>query len=134
MLAFFISIFRNSKYFLCTFICCFEKKLKNTFYVLTFYFLIFLTKLPQEKLDVRAASSIYWQLKHPVFKFIPFLSHSQLRPTGYPSPHCAVLVWIAGWRTTPLVTKCFLHNHYLGKQRISLGVASILSMCLCPNT
>ena len=33
----------------------------------------------------------------------------------------------------PLVTKCFLPNLYIGKQIISLGMPSILSMCLCSH-
>ena len=34
----------------------------------------------------------------------------------------------------PLVTKCFPPNSYLGKQRISLGVATILNIYLCSHT
>ena len=55
--------------------------------------------------------------------------------TGYlwlPTPNCAALVWLTGRYALPLVTKCFPLNPYLGKWRISLGVTSILSICLHP--
>ena len=39
-----------------------------------------------------------------------------------------------GRQSMPLVTKCFPPNPYLGKQRISPGVTTILSMCLCSHT
>ena len=51
---------------------------------------------------------------------------------AYPSlrSHCVT------YRTyvIPLVTKYFPPSRYLGKQRMPLGVASILSMCLCSHT
>ena len=50
------------------------------------------------------------------------------------TPHCAAPVWLTGHYTVPLVTRCFPPNPYLGKQRISLGVAIILSICLCSHT
>ena len=40
----------------------------------------------------------------------------------------------SGRYAMPLVTKCFSPNLFLGKQRISLWVASILRICLCSQS
>ena len=63
-----------------------------------------------------------------------FFWHSQLGCLCLPTLHCAALVWLRGRYVTSLVTRFFPSNPYLGKQRISLGVTSILSMCLCLHT
>ena len=76
----------------------------------------------------------YWLLRHPVFWFIPLSQHSQLGYLWLPTPHCAALVWLTGRYAMPLVTKYFSPSPYLEKWRISLGVTSILSMCLHPHT
>ena len=64
----------------------------------------------------------------------PLSQHSQLGNLWLPSPHCTAPVWLMGQDASPLVTRCFLLNPYLGKQRISLEVTGILSMCLCSHT
>ena len=66
-----------------------------------------------------------------VFNSRPFPKHGQLDHTWWPAPHCAALVCLTGHYATPLVTKCFPPNLCLEEQRISLGVTSILAMCLC---
>ena len=66
---------------------------------------------------------------HPPFPTqsvrLPLVTYPSLRSTcvTYRTP-CAL----------PAVARCFLPNPYLGKQRITLGVARILSMCLCSHT
>ena len=72
--------------------------------------------------------------RHPVLLFTSLSQHSQLGYLWLPTPHCAALVWLTGHHGIPLVTKCFQSNPYLGKQRISLWIASILSMYLCSHT
>ena len=64
----------------------------------------------------------------------PLSQHSQLDYLWLPTSHCAALVWLTGHHAIPLVTKCFPPNPYLGKQKFSTGVASILSMYLCSRT
>ena len=64
----------------------------------------------------------------------PFSQHSRLGCLWLPTSDCAAPVWLTRCHATPLVAKCFSPNPYLGKQRISLGVAIILSMYLCPHT
>ena len=64
----------------------------------------------------------------------PLCQHSQLVYLCLPTPNCAALVWLTGHHAMPAVTKCFLSNPYLGKQRISLGVVNILHMCFCSHT
>ena len=64
----------------------------------------------------------------------PFSQQSQLHYLWLPIPYCAALLWLTRCHAIPLVTKSFPLNPYLGKQGISLGVASILSMCLCSHT
>ena len=54
--------------------------------------------------------------------------------TWQPTTHCAAPVFITECHAMPMVTGCFSLNAYLGKQRISLGVTTILSMCLCSHT
>ena len=44
--------------------------------------------------------------------------------------HCALLVLLTGDYVAPLVTKYFLSNLYLEKQRTFLGVESIVNMAL----
>ena len=56
------------------------------------------------------------------------MSHLQ-----YPATHFAALVWLTGSHATPLVTSQLPLNSYIGKHRISLGVASILRMWLYPH-
>ena len=68
------------------------------------------------------------------FLIHPLCQHSQLDHLWLPTPRCAALVRLTGRYAMPLVTKCFPLNPYLGKWRISLGVTSILSMCLHPHT
>ena len=58
----------------------------------------------------------FWLLKHPFFLF-QFSFATYRTPCHSISHHSH-----------------FPPNPYLGEQRISLGVASILSMCLCPHT
>ena len=55
--------------------------------------------------------------------------HSQSAYLWLPNSHWAALVWFTAHYAIPLVIKCFLPNLYLGKQRISLGVASIFYTC-----
>ena len=63
----------------------------------------------------------------------PFPTQSVRLPlVTYPSL-CSTCVTYRSY-AMPLVTKCFPPNPYLGKWRISLGVTSILSMCLHPHT
>ena len=74
-----------------------------------------------------------------IVQALSFLIHplSQQSQLGYlllPTPHCAALVRLTGCHAIPLVTKCFPPKPCLGKQRIFLGVAVILSMCLCSHT
>ena len=76
----------------------------------------------------------YLMRRHPVFLFTSLSQHSQLGYLWLPTPHCAALVWLTGHHGIPLVAKCFQPNPYLGKQKISLGMASILRMCLCSHT
>ena len=59
--------------------------------------------------------------------------HSQLSYLWLPTPHCAAPAWLTGHHAMPTVTSCFPPNPWLGKQRISLGLVSILSMCLCSH-
>ena len=68
------------------------------------------------------------------FNLPPSSKDSQLRYLWLSTPHCAALVWLTGHHAIPLVIKCFSSNPYLGKQIISLGVTSILSMCLHSHT
>ena len=69
-----------------------------------------------------------------------FSEHSELGYLQYPIrtfiTHCAVPAWLTGGHDAALLTKYFSPNHYIGKQRISLGVTSILNrkMCFCPHT
>ena len=63
-----------------------------------------------------------------------FSQHSSLSYFWLPTPHCPALVWLTGCHTIPFITKCFPSNTYLGKQRISPGVAIILSIYLCSHT
>ena len=51
-----------------------------------------------------------------------------------PTPPFDSPVWLAGRHALSAIIRCFPPNPYLRKQRISLGVASILSMCLCSRT
>ena len=72
---------------------------------------------------------LFLMFKHPVLDSPPFLTQSvRLHLVTYPSLCSTCLTY----RT--LVTKCFPPNPYLGKRRISLGVTSILSMCLHSHT
>ena len=71
----------------------------------------------------------HWLPKHPDFLIHPSLLHSQLGYLWLPTLHYAASVWLTGYYATPLVTRCFPPNPYLGKQRISLGMIDILSMC-----
>ena len=80
--------------------------------------------LLEQPLDFTGCSSIQFFNSHP------FPEHSQLAHTWHITPHCAVLVWLTWHHATLWVTKRFPPNHCLGKQKISLGVASILRMCL----
>ena len=66
---------------------------------------------------------------------IPLLSqHSQLCCLWFPTPHCAAPVWLTRHHVMLSVARWFLPKSHLGKQRISLGVASIPSMRLCSHT
>ena len=60
--------------------------------------------------------------------------HGHLGHLLLPTAHCAEPVWLARRHAAPLVTKCYLPNLYLGKQRVSLGVRGILSMWPHPHT
>ena len=71
---------------------------------------------------------IYWLLKYPVFWFIPFSKHRQSGHTWYLAPHYTEFVWLTGCHAAALVIKYFPYNPYLGKQRISIGAASNLSI------
>ena len=68
---------------------------------------------------------------HFFYSPAPLSNYSQLGRLWLPSPHCAVPVWLTRHHAMPVVTRWFLPNPYLGKQRVSLGVASILSIYLC---
>ena len=72
-----------------------------------------------------------WLLR---LNFDLLFQHSELGYLWLPTPHWAAPVLLTGHHTMPAVTRCFPPNPYLGKQRISLGVASILSMFLCSYT
>ena len=48
--------------------------------------------------------------------------------------HCPAPMQLTGCHIVPLITWYFPPNPYLGKQIISLGVASILTMRLSPHT
>ena len=68
----------------------------------------------------------------PKLKIFSLISqHSQLGYLWLPNHHCVAPVWLKGHHVIPFVIKCFPPNPYPGKQRISLGVTSILSICLC---
>ena len=58
----------------------------------------------------------------------PLSQNSQLVYLWLPTRHHAAPVWLAGRYVTPLVTTCFQPNLYLGKQKISLEVTSILTL------
>ena len=62
-----------------------------------------------------------------------FFQQSQLGCLWLPILYCLALAWLTGHHAFPLVTTWFLPNLYIGKYIISLGMASILSMCLCPH-
>ena len=64
----------------------------------------------------------------------PLSQHSQLGYVWLPAPNCAALIGLTKHPVIPLVIKCFPPKLYLGGQRISLWVASILSMCLSSHT
>ena len=64
----------------------------------------------------------------------PLLQYSQLDYLWLPAPHCATHMWLTGCYVMPLVTRCFPPNFYPRKQRISLGVAIILSKYLWSHT
>ena len=68
------------------------------------------------------------------FLIYPLSQHSHLGHLWLPTPNCATTVWLTGRRAMPVVTRCFKPNPYLGKKRISLGVTSILSICLWSHT
>ena len=72
-----------------------------------------------------------WLFRHPVFWFTLLSQHSQLGYLWLPVPHCKAPVWPTWHHAMPAVTRCFLPNPCLGKQRISIWVAIILSICLC---
>ena len=75
----------------------------------------------------------YFQLTSQASSFLihPLFWTQSVRPPWYPNPHCAVLLWLG---VTPLLTKYCPPNPNLGKLGISLGVWSILKMCLCLHT
>ena len=52
---------------------------------------------------------------------------------GHPS-HFPELVGLTGCQVLLLITRHLPANPYLAKRRISLGVPSILNMCLCHHT
>ena len=69
-------------------------------------------------------SNLYYLLAAQSSKFLihPFPQNNHLVHLSYLTNHCAVLAWYMG---------CFaMLTPYLGKQRISLGVATMLRMCL----
>ena len=75
-----------------------------------------------------------WLFSHPVFWFTPLSQHSHLGYLWLPTSHCLAPVLLTGHHAIPVITKCFPPNPYLGKQRISLVVATILSICLWLDT
>ena len=82
----------------------------------------------QHLCDLRDAMLCHWSpgASHPVFNIIPHLSVSYCRvftPISYFQPSSSQ----SDLRLCP-------PNPYIGKQRISLGLAIILSMCLRSHT
>ena len=57
------------------------------------------------------------------------LCHAIGHPTYFLEP-----VWLTGCHIESLITRYFPSDCYLGKQMISLGLASILRRCLCLHT
>ena len=90
------------------------------------------TRLPWEKVDAWAFS--FWKLGHLVFWFTSLLLNSQLDCSWLPTPHCAVLCDLQGIIPSQWSPSAFYPTPCLGRQRISLGVAIFLSICLCSRT
>ena len=91
-----------------------------------------LSKLPWKKVNAWATIRLSWFLVFSFSIYSPSLiRHLSLTQWGcweLPNIYCAALVWLTERNSTPLVTKCFLSNPSLGKQMISLWVASTLRM------
>ena len=67
------------------------------------------------------------------FNSPPIPKHGRPGHLWYPTTRCVVLVWLTGRHATIFFTKYFPPNLYLERLKVSLGVASILKMCLCLN-
>ena len=110
--------------------------------------------LTLDKSKIKLTTKLPWEKLCIFFFFFSLAITSCHRHSTLASQNCEDLHQLWLYLTTRLFFKClgiqFLigslvtygmpyhargHQHsYLGKQRISLGVAIILSMCLCPHT
>ena len=88
-------------------------------------FLVFANSLSRNWMLRQPLLFTYWLPTHPVFWFTPF--HTKLGYVWLPTPHCAAIVWLTGRYATPLIIKYLPPNSCLGKQRISIVVAIVLS-------
>ena len=84
--------------------------------VYSYNFAYTLNKTPSQELDVQA-TTISSGTKPSRFQF---------------TTHSLALVQLTGCNAVPLITQHFQSHSCLAKQKISLEMARILSMCLCP--
>ena len=76
---------------------------------------------------------LIWNFSPELIIFSPLSKQSHLGYLWLPTPHYAALVWLTEHHVIPMVIKPFPPNLYPERQRISLGVTSILSICLCSH-
>ena len=114
-------------------LCCFLLYLTSLcfsyFFMLTITPLIKLSyenRMFQQPLVFTGYSSIQF-LVHPPFPNT--VNEATLSALQVTMQHLCI-----GHHVAPLITRYFLLNTYIEKQRISLVMASILNMCLCPHT
>ena len=110
-----------------------------SFYAHFFFFVSFVILLCSQQNSLRRNRMLQQPFVLLAAEASSFLIHSffltqSVMSHVVPHNHCAELMWLMGHRAAPLVTKYVPCHSYLGKHRISLGVASIQRIHLCPHT
>ena len=114
-------------------------KSKKTFYVLISYFfcnvLNWYFSYQKSSLETGCLSNLHLLLRAQASSFLihPLFKTLSVRPSWIPCQLLYSNCLTYGSPCHAIGYHVFLPNHHLEKQRISLGVASILRMYICPH-